>query len=132
MASGDALEERIRRYEALQKLCRDLFARNLIGTDFEDVQARHTVRRFEQDEAGVTFQFCVSHHALGKIDPYVVEEVFDAFGLSDNSYYVDHSSMVLHRGLCPLRTGNWAGPVGSAAGGHHTGAALRLPWCRVV
>ena len=55
---------------ALIKLCREMFTRNLIGTDFDDLQVLEvTGRDFPQqpDGAGYHISFAVSAHAVGKL-----------------------------------------------------------------
>ena len=53
---------------ALRDLGEAIFGRNnLIGSDFDDVDARVVERKFEQDSRGVRIQFCISTHALGKV-----------------------------------------------------------------
>ena len=52
------------------KLCRAIFTSNVIGTDFDDVQAIKVVERnFPQqpDGGGLHISFSVSWHALGKM-----------------------------------------------------------------
>ena len=61
------------RVKALWEFGKVIFGRNnLIGTDFSDVLAH-------KDEQGVTFQFHISHNALGKVQ--VSHEAYVALGL---------------------------------------------------
>ena len=56
------------RVEALRALCAEIFGRNnLIDTDFADVGAWKVEKEFMQDVSGVTIQFTISEHALGKL-----------------------------------------------------------------
>ena len=64
----------------LMKLCRAIFTRNLIGTDFDDVQVLEvTGRDFQQqpDGAGLNISFSVSAHAIGKLG----QDAHDALGV---------------------------------------------------
>ncbi len=59
-----------KRTRAMMALCRELFTANLIGSDFDDVQAFEVVKRdFPQQPtgAGVHVSFSVSWHAIGKM-----------------------------------------------------------------
>ena len=61
------------RVNALREFGKVIFGRNnLIGTDFSDVLAH-------KDKQGVTFQFHISHNALGKVQ--VSHEAYVALGL---------------------------------------------------
>lgn len=54
--------------EALRTICSEIFGRNiLIDSDFADVHAWKVEREFMQGEVGVTIQFTISDHALGKL-----------------------------------------------------------------
>ena len=66
MSGGEA---QMQKTNAVMKLCRDLFNSNVIGSDFDDVQAFRVEKRdFPQqpDGKGVHISFSVSWHALGK------------------------------------------------------------------
>ena len=65
------------RVNALREFGKVIFGRNnLIGTDFSDVLAH-------KDKQGVTFQFHISHNALGKVQ--APHEAYVALGLDDNA-----------------------------------------------
>ena len=61
-------DQELDRVEALRTLCAEIFGRNnLIDTDFADVGAWKVEKQFMQDVSGVTIQFTISEHALGKL-----------------------------------------------------------------
>ena len=65
---------------ALVALCRDLFTRNLITSDFDDVCAVEVTKRdFPQQPggAGVQLTFSVSWHAIGKVAGREAYEALD-------------------------------------------------------
>ena len=66
--SGD--NEKVEKRHALMGLCRELFTRNAIGSDFDRVRvSRVSGRNFVQqpDGEGVHVEFSVSNHMLGKL-----------------------------------------------------------------
>ena len=80
----DAIDAKVEQIEAMRKLCAAIFGRNnLIGTDFDDVKAfRVTGRNLHQSEGeGIHICFTVSTHALGKLDPKVMDDTLDRLGL---------------------------------------------------
>ena len=59
--------EKLDRKSQIIEFCRELFkTSNLIGSDFEDVNAIKVKRKFLQDSRGVHIQFSVSRHLIGK------------------------------------------------------------------
>ena len=97
-ASDGALRtDQMTRDHALIKLCRAIFTSNVIGTDFDDVQAIKVVERnFPQQPGGggLHISFSVSWHALGKTG----QAGHDALGvfLPDKEAEADDTDTLLH------------------------------------
>lgn len=60
-----------KRVQALKAVCAAISGHTtLSSTDFADVEAWLTPRPFSQGSGGgITIQFSISHHAIGKIPP---------------------------------------------------------------
>lgn len=65
----DDVERKSRQRKALREVLHAIFEQstNLIGSDFANIAADQIEHDFPQDSNGVTFQFTISNHALGKV-----------------------------------------------------------------